>query len=207
MKIFKLTLIVFIMLVSCKEKSTNSSKKNDEANFIISKNKVGDITSKTQKNTLIKQYKPNQIKETILYSYEEINIIGTEINTNKPKESLIIQWNKDLTPKTIKISNPLSLWKTKHGVKIGSTIKDVQNANEKIFTIYGYEIDRYLQGTVKKWYSGKLSGLNLQFEITKELPTKEYLKIMGDSGIRSDNPILEKAGLIVKSITVDFTKK
>ena len=80
------------MLVSCKEKST---KKNDEANFIISKNKVGDITSKTQKNTLIKQYKPNQIKETILYSYEEINIIGTEINTNKPKESLIIQWNKD----------------------------------------------------------------------------------------------------------------
>jgi len=149
MKIFKLTLIVFIMLVSCKEKSTNSSKKNDEANFIISKNKAGDITSKTQKNTLIKQYKPNQIKETILYSYEEINIIGTEINTNKPKESLIIQWNKDLTPKTIKISNPLSLWKTKHGVKIGSTIKDVQNANEKIFTIYGYEIDRYLQGAVK----------------------------------------------------------
>ena len=47
----------------------------------------------------------------------------------------------------------------------------------------------------------------MQFEITKELPTKEYLKIMGDSGIRSDNPILEKAGLIVKSITVDFTKK
>ncbi len=34
------------MLISCKEKSTNSSKKSDEANFIISKNNVGNITSK-----------------------------------------------------------------------------------------------------------------------------------------------------------------
>ena len=32
------------MLISCKEKST---KKSDEANLIISKNNVGNITSKT----------------------------------------------------------------------------------------------------------------------------------------------------------------
>ena len=81
----------------------------------------------------------------------------------------------------------------KRGVGIGSTIKEVEKANGKPFTIYGYEIDVYLAGTVKNWNSGNLQGLNLQFKITKEIPGEEYMKMIGDSGIMSNNPLLEKS--------------
>ena len=122
-------------------------------------------------------------------------------------DNITIEWNDgNLTPKIIRIENLNSNWKTKEGVGIGSTIKEVEKANGKPFTIYGYEIDAYLAGTVKNWNSGNLQGLNLQFKITKEIPVEVYMEMIGDRGILSNNPLLEKAGLQVENITVGFNK-
>ena len=165
---------------------------------IIPNESVGLITSSTTKSALNKLYDKGNIRETIK---------GTEVIFDNTADNITIEWNDgNLTPKIIRIKNPNSNWKTKEGVGIGSTIKEVEKANGKPFTIYGYEIDAYLAGTVKNWNSGNLQGLNLQFKITKEIPVEVYMEMMGDRGILSNNPLLEKAGLQVENITVGFNK-
>ena len=165
---------------------------------IIPNESVGLITSSTTKSTLNKLYDKGNIRETIK---------GTEVIFDNTADNITIEWNDgNLTPKIIRIENLNSNWKTKEGVGIGSTIKEVEKANGKPFTIYGYEIDAYLAGTVKNWNSGNLQGLNLQFKITKEIPVEVYMEMIGDRGILSNNPLLEKAGLQVENITVGFNK-
>ena len=174
---------------------------------IIPNESVGLITSSTTKSALNKLYDKENIREYVIFSYEGIDIKGTEVIFDNTADNITIEWNDgNLTPKIIRIENPNSNWKTKEGVGIGSTIKEVEKANGKPFTIYGYEIDKYLAGTVKNWNSGNLQGLNLQFKITKEIPGEVYMKMMGDRGILSNNPLLEKAGLQVENITVEFNK-
>ncbi len=165
---------------------------------IIPNESVGLITSSTTKSALNKLYDKGNIRETIK---------GTEVIFDNTADNITIEWNDgNLTPKIIRIENLNSNWKTKEGVGIGSTIKEVEKANGKPFTIYGYEIDAYLAGTVKNWNSGNLQGLNLQFKITKEIPVEVYMEMIGDRGILSNNPLLEKAGLQVENITVGFNK-
>ena len=174
---------------------------------IIPNESVGLITSSTTKSALNKLYDKGNIRETVVFSYEGFDIKGTEVIFDNTADNITIEWNDgNLTPKIIRIKNPNSNWKTKEGVGIGSTIKEVEKANGKPFTIYGYEIDAYLAGTVKNWNSGNLQGLNLQFKITKEIPVEVYMEMMGDRGILSNNPLLEKAGLQVENITVEFNK-
>ncbi len=174
---------------------------------IIPNESVGLITSSTTKSALNKLYDKGNIRETVVFSYEGFDIKGTEVIFDNTADNITIEWNDgNLTPKIIRIKNPNSNWKTKEGVGIGSTIKEVEKANGKPFTIYGYEIDVYLAGTVKNWNSGNLQGLNLQFKITKEIPVEVYMEMMGDRGILSNNPLLEKAGLQVENITVGFNK-
>jgi len=223
MKIRKCVIFVEIFLlgvVSCKEGSKNQTKVENETPVIVEKKKdisndryiipnerVGLITSSTTKSELSKLYDKDNIRETIVFSYEGIDIKGTEVSFDNTADNLTIEWHDDnLTPKIIRIKNPNANWKTKEGIGISSTIKEVEKANGKPFTINGYEIDVYLAGTVKTWNNGNLQGLSLQFQITKQLPEEEYLKIMGDDGIMSNDPLLEKAGLQVENISVGFDK-
>lgn len=212
--------ILLFGVISCKEDSKNQTKVENETPVIIEKKEdisierniipnesVGLITSSTTKSALNKLYDKGNLREIVIFSYEGIDIKGTEVSFDNTADNLTIEWNVDnLTPKIIRIKNLNSNWKTKEGVGMRSTIKEVEKANGKPFTIYGYEIDGYLAGTVKNWNSGNLQGLNLQFNITKELPGEEYMKMIGDRGIMSNNPVLEKAGLQVENISVSFTK-
>ena len=206
----RLMLILTIGLISVNSFSqTDCNIKKDISidRNIIPNESVGLITSSTTKSALNKLYDKENIRETVIFSYEGNDIKGTEVIFDNTADNITIQWNENnLTPQIIRIENLNSNWKTKEGVGIGSTIKEVEKANGKPFTIYGYEIDAYLAGTVKNWNSGNLQGLKLQFKITKEIPVEVYMKMIGDRGILSNNPLLEKAGLQVENISVRFNK-
>ena len=223
MKIRTCVILIGILLfavASCKEDSKNQTKVENETPVTIEKKEeisidrniipnesVGLITSSTTKSALSKLYDKANIKEIVVFSYEGIDIKGTEVIFDNTADNLTIEWYDDnLTPRVIRIKNPNSNWKTKEGVGMSSTIKEVEKANGKPFTIYGYEIDAYLAGKVKNWNSGNLQGLSLQFKITKKLTDEEYMEMIGDGGIMSNDPLLEKAGLQVGNISVGFAK-
>jgi len=86
-------------------------------------------------------------------------------------------------------------------IKMGTTLGDIQALNGKPFMLVGFEVDGDIAGKAVDWKGGKLTDRIVQFEVTKNLPIKEYQQIMGDDLFSSENPVMKKAGL--KVIYVD----
>jgi hypothetical protein len=195
---------------SAVEQITVENKKDISPYRIIDSNgKVGLITASTTKPDLAELYGKENISDTIVFSYEGIDVIGSQVSFENNNDNLYIVWNEDnLTPQTIIIKNENSNWKTKDGIGIGNTITEVEKANGKPFELHPLaEIDWYLAGTVKNWNSGSFTntGLNVQFKITKalpDLPMEEYFKAI--EGGLSNNDRFEKLDLQVKTIYVSF---
>ena len=174
---------------------------------IILGKSVGLITPNTSEKDLIKLYGKENIKNAVVYSYEGIDIMGTEIIFPNSENNVTIQWHDEnrLHPEYIRLKGE---WKTTQGIGVGSTIQKVEKVNGKPFEIYGWEIDTYLSGTVYYWDEGKFQGkntqfINFQFNITKDLSEKEYREIIGGK-IKSDFFLLQKAALKVENMEVYF---
>lgn len=82
-------------------------------------------------------------------------------------------------------------------IKMGSSLQEIEALNGNPFMLVGFEVDIAIAGKVMDWKGGKLTNRVVQFEVTKELPTKEYRQIMGDVLISSDHPVMKKADLKV----------
>ena len=206
------TLLMFSFLVfllfSCKQvaESKQATATSDEY-LIIPFKGLDKVTPTLKKEKLNEVYTENRLVERVVFSYEGIDILGTEIMFPDSTDNFTIEWNeKTGTPKTIRINSNSAKWQTKGGIGMGSTIGAVQSANGVPFLIYGFESDKYIAGTIKSWESGKLKGLQLQFKITQNLDGNDYIKLIGSKGISSDNPLLKKAGLQVEKISLTFSE-
>lgn len=169
-------------------------------NRIIKLNKsVGLITLGTHPKDLDSLYPGSSTKTKVLYSYEGIDVMGTELCFVTPTDNLDILWyDKVQTPARISITNRKASWKLENGITMLSTLEEIEAANGKPFIMYGYEIDKYLEGTVKSWEGGNLEGLELQFTAPKNT---QYL--IGDR-IMSTNPKLLQQDLKLSKITIPF---
>lgn len=175
----------------------------NENKLIVPHKKMGIVTNTTTKQDLYKICKEKNIKDTIVFSYEDIDVIGTQIiYPESPDNRIKIVWNTNNLPEKVWINE--GDLKTISGISIGSTISMVEKANKKPFLLNGFEIDHYLAGTARDWKNGDLMGLGIQFTTTNDLGN-EYHKIIGNKELASDNPYIQKARLVVIEIMIDFS--
>jgi hypothetical protein len=82
----------------------------------------------------------------------------TVIFPNDPKSRLLIFWNDDKNRRTVAsiFVRAESQWATAKGVRIGSTLADVQTLNGKPFRMTGF-FDSSSSGSVTNWQGGALS--------------------------------------------------
>ncbi|QZT36452.1 hypothetical protein K5X82_14485 [Halosquirtibacter xylanolyticus] len=191
-KITFLLACLCIGLFSCNKKET----------FIITHNQIGQVTLQTTHEQLVKLYGDKSLKETM---DEGTGALGTEVLFKNANNNIHITWqtSKKVKPVIIKTDNKNSEWKTKDGIHIGTTLSEVEKINGASFKIMGYEIDRDLAGTVTDWGKGTLNDakIGFQFELTKEVGN-DYMKLIGDKGISTNNEILKKAEPVVQSIFI-----
>lgn len=174
-----------------------------ENKLIVPHKKMGIITATTTKQDLYKMFSEKKIKDTIVFSYEDIDVTGTQIlYPGSPNNLIKIIWNNNNMPEKV-WTNKGDL-KTISGIGVGSTINEVEMANKNSFLLNGFEIDNYLAGTTIDWKNGSLKGLSIQFTTTNDLG-HEYPKITGNKELASDDPYIQKAGLVVIEIMMDFS--
>lgn len=95
---------------------------------------------------------------------------------------------------------PNSKWIMDNGIKIGTTLEEVEKINKKPFKISGFEWD--YSGTVSSWEGGSLSNnLSLIFEKTKELNIIND-GISGDILISSENKNLKETSPVVSAFYI-----
>lgn len=90
-------------------------------------------------------------------------------------------------------------WKTKEGIKIGTTIEELNKINGKPFIFSGFGWD--YAGTVTSWENGEL-GKYKGFGITIGMKKEGPMKYLGDKGISSDDPDLNNYGALVAEIHI-----
>ena len=166
------------------------------------------IDSSYIKKDLFWDYGKERIKDTAIYNFDGMDVMGTEITFENPADNFSIEWNEqnDLESRirTIRIANKNTSWRTTSGVGMNSTIEEVETANGKPFSIYGFEINDYISGMSKNWENGNLDNISLRFAPSNIIDPELYDQLRGKNGILSNDPLLKEAGLAVDFIAVHF---
>ena len=189
-------ILLFYQVILCQNKQT--PQKNDIYNKkIVLGKSIGNIRANMTVEDLKNVYGNQNVKKILYDNHEGEDVFGTEIIFPNKKNNVIILWNDKKRVDIVVIKNKESEWSVL-GLKIGSSIFRVEKINESPFIIYGYEVDRYLAGTVYDWKRGRLkNNLGMKFELTKDieyteqnLPREKYYS--NEEQILNAKPIVSK---------------
>ena len=86
-------------------------------------------------------------------------------------------------------------WQTPHGIRVGTTLQEVERLNRKPFTLSGFGWD--LGGRATDWHKGALDQplpggcrLHVDFAADPKAPGKLVDKVTGDKPFRSSDPAM-----------------
>jgi hypothetical protein len=169
---------------------------------ILPGKRVGKITASSSESDLRKMYGPGNVSEIEVDQGEGETEKGTVLFPKEPKKSLQIIWKdkgKKRSPERIQWTGESSVWQTKSGITLGSSLQEIEKWNGKPFKLAGFGWD--YGGTVTSWEGGALGSetsqggrLIVRFEEPKKVKatSKERNSIQGDGNFASNNPVMKK---------------
>lgn len=216
--------IITLLFTACQNKEEQTNTKLSTAtpteDFIcVPGERVGSlITATTTLEELKAKLGDAILPKDSIYIGEGYYEIGTTIYKGTPNE-LQILW-KD----TVDFKNPSSVliggsstanakdtqWHTDSGIKIGSTLKELENINGKAFRFSGFGWD--YGGQVVDWQAGKLGlpdgmsyiSVELTYNYEDEKLNKLAENILGDSSFLSSQPEAQQLNPVVLNFLVSF---
>lgn len=225
--LYSLTIIVLI-IDSCssagtkQEKNTTSTntevkdtleEQPKEINFeIIIGKSAGDILPDTDEKKLIEIFGAQNVSRDTIWREEGMFQLGTCVFHGTPDE-ICITWKdakKLERPHHLYIRQSGSRWKTKEGISMGTSLKELEKINGGEFTMTGFGWD--FAGTVIEWRKGKMQEIageyNDHFLIRlgepedKGITDAEYQTLLGDIPLKSSNALLQKMNPTVYEMIV-----
>jgi len=228
MKIFIKLLLLGVILNACQNSKTESTstdstlaiKQETPTNdFVcVPGERVGIITASTTLEELQAKFGNDVSARDTVYIGEGYFEIGTILFKGTPNE-LQILW-KDTTnfknPANLMIgrnaeSNPTQTqWNTNTGIKIGTTLKELEQINGKAFKFMGFGWD--YGGSVANWNGGKLMEadgvsyftcvLGYNYEDQSLNPLAD--KLLGDSEFSSSQVEAQKLNPVIINFQISF---
>lgn len=172
--------------------------------WLVTKEKVGKITANMTEADLIAAFGKNNITtEKEIYANGDMPPFeGLTIFKGKADE-VQIAWEEGKKGKKIGIifmRNKGGQWHTKDGIKVGTTLADLNKLNGKSFTFGGLGWD--LGGYISDWKKGKLQDMGVEIRLAYEgdLPAK----YTGEVTVKSDDAGLAKAKIAVGELSIGF---
>jgi hypothetical protein len=203
-KLFK----IFFILI------TFSGYTQEDINWVvIPKIQVGDIKSNCQEKDLITIFGQGNIIQDSIYIGDGEFRYGSILFPNTENELKII-WESDSSfkdPKSCIFHNKNSNWITNTGIRIGTTLKELEDINDTSFILLGFGWG--YGGTVVDWKNGKLkqysnhNGLHIRLS-----PSSQYLSnqskiiedLSGDIEIHSSNEKMQEINPEIFYIEIRF---
>ena len=142
---------------------------------------------------------------------------GTILFGENPEKRIFILWHNNqakVSPKSICIRDPNSLWHLPNGISIGTSLKKLERLNSGPFKMSGFDWD--YAGTILDWHGGRLRSMNSkEFGIriiirldayagdrSSKLTRAEESSILGDRDLISSIAALQKLDPTVYEICV-----
>jgi len=148
--------------------------------LILPGERVGPVTLTTSEAELLSRLGDDAIARREIYLAEGFCTAGTVLYPGTP-DSLDIAWadSARTRPAFVRITGAGSRWVTPAGVRIGSTLEELEAIHGGPLTFSGFGWD----------YGGGLGW-------------PEWNGILGDRTVRSDNPLIRKLTIVVESIAI-----
>lgn len=217
--VFLILLFIFSIFACSKESKTETDNSGDSLTgvnpddienvevvdpYLIDVRGEKGIISKSVTFNRLKPYFGKDIKvETHLIEEATVEVQATVI------DGLMVIWNENGNPKRLVISGISSKWNVE-GVKIGTTIAELEEMNKKSFEFLGLGWD--YGGYINDWKGGKLAAafdkqliqLGYDYEYINEKGIDVYPFLGSDLKLNSDMPELKKLNLTVQIIEINW---
>lgn len=223
----KIMLSSFMFLVICL--SSAAYPQDDAGNdwIIVIGKRVGPITITTNEAELVRYFGKESVMPSNIEIGEGETMPGTIIYPNDPERKIEIIWrnaNDRGVPATIIVRGQRSKWRTSQGISLGTSLKQLEVLNGKVFTLAGFGWD--YGGTVLDFNEGALckSGfcnavekgiikprkilLRLDAAVNRsdEAVFKDYRSVSGDRSFSSGNPAMIRLNPTVYEMNVDISQ-
>src|SRR6266550_1204397 len=102
----------------------------------------GDIGKSTTREDLVRLFGTSNVIDRDVDLGEGETEPGTVVFSRDPKRSIEILWKDPATkrtPKQFQIQGQESLWKTAHGISLGTSLKELERLNGRPFLLTGFE--------------------------------------------------------------------
>ncbi len=169
---------------------------------------AGPVTATTTEAELISLLGAEQVKRDVMALGEGEEAEVTSLFPGDKEKELQILWDIPFT-KPLVVNVIGTAWKTKEGVMLGISLKDLEKINQSSFELSGYGWD--YEGSVLNYGSGLLSKydntLLVRFndaDAAQRVSESEFATILGDNSFSSDNEILQKMNPIITDMNISF---
>lgn len=134
---------------------------------------------------------------------DEVEISWEDTVKNAKMLSAQTTWHMDDNGNWKKASR----WKSQTGIKLGTTLKELEKLNESPFKFYGFGWD--YGGMVSGWENGKLNEKRVFIELgtaSTQYNTPAYEKLLGDGEFRSDDANAQTINPVVVELSVSHNR-
>ena len=214
MKNIYLFLIFIALLQSCGNKGNKNDADEIKSPPTDTLNNLFNITSEAE---LLKIFGEENLTKDSTY-----NINGEKVDINiiypKTKDQVEIYWTKKDGKNAISTIKQAAFfddtsssylldtrWKTSFGLKLGTTLKEIEELNGYPFIFYGFGWDN--GGFISEFNGGKLSKLPIALQIgvtdTKSNANNpDYENLLGNREFNSSDEEAQRLNPVVHSITI-----
>lgn len=137
---------------------------------------------------------------------------STTLWDNEPARRITIFWgpNGSIFKMTV-AGRPPTVWKTKEGITLGTTLKELEQLNGKPFTFYAFTGKRWGQvsdwgegGQLKKSLPGVVVALSMSVPGYTNLSGEQKEALEKDGKLSSDDPSVQALNPVVERIELKF---
>jgi len=163
---------------------------------------IGALLGEMDKNDLIEQLWNDQVKNGDFYIGEGEYAPGLILYPDTPEEVEVLL-DEDGFVILYRMAKTGSQWATKEGIKVGSTLQELEAANGKPFKFTGFDWD--YGGTVTNWNGGTFDGKDflvvLEYDYEGQpISQEDSSELLGDQDVMSNAEAAQRYDIKVVKI-------
>ena len=191
-----------ISFIAFGQNTPSSADESSSAKYLILPGGKGGgaISAAATTQDLIRMYGKKNVVETSMQNANGEDEAVTELFRSDPLRRAVLGWKDPYNRRTlisIEIKGGKTLWRTTHGITLGTTLRELERLNGKPFQLAGFAWD--YEGTVISWNGGALAqelkdGNNHTSQVMLRLSCQrcsQSASVQGDRTFSSANPAMQ----------------
>ena len=211
---FRNCFLQLLVLGTCLSGSAAFGQTRDDPWLILANGEKGSINSCTTHEGLVRTFGATNVldkdeMDEFSGDMEQLTIVYPD----DERRSIKIRWrsgDREALPASLTISGRTSRWKVAHNISLGTSLKELEQINDRAFLLSDYNWD-YPGRTVVSWENGTLEQDldgghgKIWLRLSCPAPNASKARVEDRKDFSSHSPIFQKLNPSIHEIVLEFT--